>query len=211
MRRVENPLANRNHVDRFGDRRGVGVVRQRVPRGVDVGGVDDALRRPTDKLVGTLQVVVLVEGLVDVVRIDRLVRRVGALRVERSGAPPAEGRKERVRFVFGRGAGRIEKKRLLGRRTLRARHRPCRCKHNDEPRRTTPSGTAYEAAAKLRKRRKLAEEFGEKRWKRCGHVGSRRRSEEVGSVRDRACARTGQASFILARSCRRKERRRPRL
>ena len=157
MRCVENPFANRNRVDRLGDRCGIGIVGQRPPRCVYVGRVHDALGRATDKFVGALQVVVLIKRLIDVVRIDRLIRRVGALRVERSRASPAEGRKERVRSVFGRGARRVEEKRLLGRV-----RRPGRCERNHEPRRAcdpcraTPGGAAWKACATLRKRQKLA-------------------------------------------------------
>ena len=75
------------------------VVRQRVPRLVEVVRPGDFLGGAADELVGPLQVVVAVERLVHLVGERRLVVGIGAGRVEVLRRALAEGHEQRVRLL----------------------------------------------------------------------------------------------------------------
>ena len=86
VRRKAHALFDRDPVDapiNAGRRR---VGRQHPPVPVDINGLDDLGRRTRLKLVRALEIVVAVGRLVDRIGVERLVARVGRLRIERLGA-----------------------------------------------------------------------------------------------------------------------------
>ena len=116
VRRKADALLNRNVVDGNGDRFGRGVGGEFPAVRVKVARFHHAHGRAGLECVGALQVVVLIERFVDAVGVGRFVRRIGALRIERAGTAPAEGRKERLLRVLLHVARSVEHDALRGKR-----------------------------------------------------------------------------------------------
>ena len=92
-----------------------------LPCLVEVDGMRDLLGGAPDELVGTLQVVIAVQRLVDLVRERRLVVGVGARRVEIFRRPRQDRHEDRVRLL---GAQRVRIVRHLAAARQRRVRRP---------------------------------------------------------------------------------------
>jgi len=105
MRRIADPGADADLIVRFRNQGRIGVGRKFPPLAVKIKRSRNGFGRPGFKHVGALQIRILVGGLIDRIGISRLVRRIGFLRIERSRASRAEGRKERFLSIVGKRPG----------------------------------------------------------------------------------------------------------
>ena len=101
MRRKLDALFNGNSINARGNGFGSRIGGQYAPLSVQIRRLDQTLCRSGNDFVGPLQIVVTVERLINGIRIKRLVRGIGNLRIECFRTAPGETRKERVVLVFG--------------------------------------------------------------------------------------------------------------
>ena len=108
VRGKEDIRSNPDVVHAFCDGRRGRVGRQRIAARIDELRWRHLHRSPRHELVGTLQVVIPVQRLVDVVGVWRLVRRIGPRRIQVFGRALRERGVERVVALSARRIGAVD-------------------------------------------------------------------------------------------------------